>query len=83
MNLIKFKPGEFSKDLGRYLRQGIVTLQLERDTINLRNEQNFKAFTINDNNIGIDTTFYIAQIDSQMWKQNLRLIRFPKKFSSH
>lgn len=66
------------KGLGRYLRQGIVTLQLERDTINLRNDK-ILSVTINDNNIGIDTTFYIAQIDSQDVEAKFAINKISKK----
>ena len=66
------------KGLGRYLRQGIVILQLEKDSLNLRNEK-FLSVIINDKNIGIDTTFYIAQIDSQNVEAKFLLNKNSKK----
>lgn len=52
------------RGLGRYLRQGIVKLSCPIDTINLSTDKNI-SIQIDDQNKGIDTTFYIAQIDSQ------------------
>lgn len=52
------------RGLGRYLRQGIVRLSIPLDTISITQQKQIEVF-IDDQNIGIDTTFYIAQIDSQ------------------
>ncbi len=52
------------RGLGRYLRQGIVRLSIPSDTISISNRKQIDVF-IDDQNKGIDTTFYIAQIDSQ------------------
>lgn len=52
------------KGLGQYLRQGIVRLSLLKDTISVSNNK-FIEVLIDDQNIEIDTTFFITQIDSQ------------------
>jgi N-acetylmuramoyl-L-alanine amidase len=66
------------KGLGRYLRQGIVTLKLDQDSIDLSKEK-FLSISINDNNVGIDTTFYIAQIDSQNVEAKFLINKNSKK----
>ncbi len=66
------------RGLARYLKQGIVTLQLDQDSVDLYKD-NFLSVTINDNNIGIDTTFYIAQIDSQNVQVNFAINKDSKK----
>lgn len=52
------------KGLGRYLRQGIVRLSIPSDTISISKQKQIEIL-IDDQKRGIDTTFYIAQIDSQ------------------
>ncbi len=52
------------KGLGRYLRQGIVRLSTVKDTISISRDKQI-SILIDDQIKGIDTTFYIAQIDSQ------------------
>jgi N-acetylmuramoyl-L-alanine amidase len=52
------------KGLGRYLRNGIVRLSTLSDTIFISNQRQLEIL-IDDQNVGIDTSFYIAQIDSQ------------------
>ncbi len=70
------------KGLGKYLRNGIVTLSLEKDSLNLMKDKNL-SILINDRNIGIDTTFYIAQIDTQNVpitfeiNKNLKKLKIP------
>ncbi|MCX8057602.1 MAG: N-acetylmuramoyl-L-alanine amidase [Ignavibacteria bacterium] len=52
------------RGLGRYLRQGIVKLSIPSDTISISKNKSIEIF-IDDQNKGIDTTFYLAQIDTQ------------------
>lgn len=66
------------KGLGKYLRNGIVTLSSEKDSFNLSIDKNISVL-INDRNIGIDTTFYIAQIDTQNVQANFVINKNSKK----
>lgn len=66
------------RGLGRYLRQGIVKLSITSDTISISNKKQIEVL-IDDQNQGIDTTFYIAQIDSQNVSAKFLLSNTEKK----
>ncbi len=66
------------KGLGRYLRQGIVRLTIPSDTISISKQKQIEIF-IDDQKKGIDTTFYIAQIDSQNVSARFALNKNEKK----
>lgn len=66
------------KGLGRYLRQGIVRLSITSDTISISKRKQIEIL-IDDQNKGIDTTFYIAQIDSQNVNARFVLDKNSKK----
>ncbi len=46
------------------MRQGLVRLSIPSDTISISKQKQIEVL-IDDQNVGVDTTFYIAQIDSQ------------------
>ncbi len=66
------------RGLGRYLRAGIVRLSIANDSISISKQKQIEI-NIDDQNVGIDTTFYVAQIDTQNVKAFFRLSKNEKK----
>lgn len=67
------------RGLGRYLRQGIVRLSILSDSISISKQKQIEI-NIDDQNVGIDTTFYIAQIDTQNVTGIFSINKTEKKF---